>query len=260
MKLTPNRLSVTLIVAGLLGFPHVVAAACSKTIIVAYDDWIPYTYLQENGSIIGLDAEIIAEMMMRAGCDYQFKSLPSKRAFAELKDGSVDMLRGATVTEERKALGWFTYPYRNEEIRLMIRKGEADKYPLENLKSIIGRKINISTGQGWYGPEYGELKENESFRKQLLITHSNIQRVKMLIRNRTDMLLGDPISMIHSAKTCCSEAQVELHPLHLYDGEVSFLLSYKSLSLSDKETINTALLSMKQDGSLDRIISRYSLK
>ncbi|WP_421869645.1 substrate-binding periplasmic protein [Motiliproteus sp.] len=259
MKSVPTRISLVLLLGGLLGLSRFADAACSKTILVAYDDWIPYTYTQTDGTVVGLDAEIIAELMKRAGCDYQYKQVSSKRAFIELKNGAVDMLRGASITEERKKLGWFTEAYRQEEIRLMVRKGESQEYPLDSLASIIGTDIVISAGQGWYGPEYAELIQDERFQQQLLITHSNVQRVKMLARKRVHLMLGDPVSMIHSARNCCDAAQFEIHPLSLYRGEVSFLLGSQSLQKSDKAAIDSALESMKQDGTLRAIIDRYSL-
>ncbi|WP_165840106.1 substrate-binding periplasmic protein [Motiliproteus coralliicola] len=259
MKSTQFGIRLILLTVLLFGLSRFAGAACSKTILVAYDDWIPYTYTQTDGTVVGLDAEIIAEMMKRAGCDYQFRQVSSKRAFIELKNGAVDMLRGASVTEERKLLGWFTEAYRQEEIRLMIRKGEAQEYPLDRLKSIIGTDILISAGQGWYGPEYAELVKDERFQQQLLITHSNVQRVKMLERRRIHMMLGDPISMIHSARSCCKISRFAIHPLSLYSGEVHFLLGFESLQPSDKAAIDSALKSMKQDGSLRAIIDRYSL-
>lgn len=259
MKSTQARIGLTMLLGLLLVVSRFTEAACSKTIMVAYDDWIPYTYTFPDGAVVGLDAEIIQEMMARAGCTYLYKRTPSKRAFVELENGLVDMLRGASVTEERKKLGWFTEPYRKEEIRLMIRKGEADLYPLDSLESIIGTRIVISAGQGWYGPEYAELIKDERFQQQLLITHSNVQRVKMLARNRINMMLGDPVSMIHSAKSCCNTGIFELHPLSLYSGEVNFLLGFKSLQPGDRQAIDAALQSMKDDGSLAAIIERYSL-
>ena len=255
-----NSYSSSILLAVLILWPNIGQAACSKSIVIAYNDWIPYTYTLADGEVVGLDVDIINEVMQVAGCQYTFAKMPSKRAFRELSNGSVDMLRGASVTEERKKMGWFTIPYRKEKIGLMVRKGEQANFPLSSLSSIINKNITVSAGQsGWYGPEYSKLLKNEQFLNQLILTVNTEQRIRMLVQKRFDMVIGDPVSMIYSARQTGNERNVEIHPLDLYDGEVNFLLGKAGLTKLDLETLNAALTSIKKDGSLQKIIDRYFL-
>ena len=233
-------------------------ASCSKSLIISYNDWVPYTYTDNDGEIVGLDAEIIDLVMKNAGCDYSFIKIPPKRAFLELEKGRIDMMIGASITEGRKKYGKFTQSYREEVLGAIVRKGESAQYPYKDLQSMIGQDVMIGAINGsWYGPEYGQLQKDEEFQKQLSMVNSNRQRIGMLVKNRIDMVIGDPVGLINSARENNQEENVEFHPINLYQGYVHFLLGHVSTSQNDLDLINLSLEVVKKSGALQEIIDRY---
>ena len=79
----------------------------------------------------------------------------------------------------------------------------------------------------------------------------------MLVKNRIDMVIGDPVGLINSARENNQEENVEFHPINLYQGYVHFLLGHVSTSQNDLDLINLSLEVVKKSGALQEIIDRY---
>lgn len=86
------------------------AFAESKGIIrVAYNDFPPFEF-QDKNTTIGLDAEIVTEVMKRIGYEVKLESYPWKRALQLTEDGEVDAIMSLRKSADRESKYLFADP------------------------------------------------------------------------------------------------------------------------------------------------------
>ncbi len=231
------------------------AGGCSKTLVWGWHTYLPYaSYNQKIGQWSGLDVDLISEHLSAVGCPVKLIERPSKRALKELKLGRIDMVAAASFTDERNQYGRFSIAYRPEKIVLFFRRGEARRYPLSNFSDVITNKLKIATGLGgWYGEEYGKLKKVPKFRKNLILTNDVGNRFRMLIRERTDVVIEDLFSGIENLRKQNALGRAEVHNYALYSDNVHLLFSRKTVTENDIIQINKALMTMIKSPTYRRV-------
>ncbi|WP_163831718.1 substrate-binding periplasmic protein [Spartinivicinus ruber] len=226
-----------------------VNAQCKKNnFIIGWDPYEPYGVVNENGKLIGLDITLIKSVFDIAKCNYEIVVMAWKRSLNEIKLGRIDILLTASKTKEREKFVYFSPPYRNEEMRIMIRKGEEDKWELNSLEDIITRKMKISATLGsWFGEEFDKLvKHNEEFKSLVTRTRTTDQGIKMVVTNRTDGVIQDVIAINAKAIQHGIRDKFSVHPYIVESGPVHFMFSKKSVNIEDVELISQSLENFKK--------------
>jgi polar amino acid transport system substrate-binding protein len=139
--------------------PPAAIEACS--LILGFDGWEPYQYVDVGGVITGLDIELISGVAQNIGCEVSYKQGTWVDLLAALKKGEVDMLLGASKTQAREEFAFFSEPYRMEEFSLYIRKGDNIHANYASLTDFVknGAKIGIVSDYV-YGDEVAQLLDD----------------------------------------------------------------------------------------------------
>lgn len=83
------------------------------------------------------------------------------RRLAMLRNGEFDLVYDAFKTEERASYAWFSDKYRDENIRVYIRREDAVRYgPIQSFDDLLNsRAIVVTLRNAWMGPDYGNHRD-----------------------------------------------------------------------------------------------------
>ena len=260
------KLSIKIMLMSVIGFlmvlPVNAESVCDRPLVAGWNGyWPPFT-LGTPLEPSGLSLEILAEMMKRVGCQLKFTETehPWKRQLNLLEHGNLDLLYGATETEERSKYAYFTEPYRNEFVTLFVRKGEVGKYNINKVEDFITENIRIGVERGVsYGPRVNAvIKEME--KKAEYISDIKQNRAKLLAKRfygYLGFLPDEPLALLDDELN----DKIEPHPMEIaISGNIRFMLSKKSTSKELATQLNEALDGMKNDGTYEKIVKKYSDK
>lgn len=232
-------------------------AACSVT--VAWEAYGKYTNRAADGTLIGIDIDLMRELGRRTGCAVQFREMPFKRVLIELQNGTVDASTSVKLTPERDAYARFLTPYYHQSITLFVRKGTVGRYTLKTLADAEAAKFRIATIAGYYyGDEFEVLKTRPGFAAIIEEGLDYATSLRKLVDNRVHGLLGDEAEVVmDEARSAGFGDQIEPYPIDLPSPGVSVMFSRKSVPAEVVERMNAALIEMKADGTVQAIMNRY---
>ena len=106
----------------------------------------PYHFPNEQGKIIGIDADILRIVLADLGCALVYRERPWKRTLVQIKDGDLDVTLGASFKEERAKFAHYSVPYRGQPHVLF-----EDKAPGSGAATLVaflksGRSLGVVLG------------------------------------------------------------------------------------------------------------------
>ncbi|MBQ4850542.1 ABC transporter substrate-binding protein [Pseudoalteromonas sp. MMG012] len=226
----------------LLGW-HYAAFACQQKVRVGINEgWPPYVIKQPD-KFIGVDVDIIKNILSAANYCVSFVELPSSsRTFEQLKKGTIDMLFAASYTKQRADFATFTEAYREEVMRLYAhRDSDVVKATIEHIlinKGTIG--INLGS---FYGASFSQLVAR--FPAQIAELPLVKQRFDLLNKQRLDYVVEDELSGRYFLK--------QRHYVHLLEtaqvvhrNPVYFMFRQGYVSSQQLQVINQAINANKE--------------
>lgn len=253
---------IVMLVSGLLhglsGANAPASAECLKPLTWAWNSYEPYSYKNSNQILVGLDVELVQEIMRQAKCAYRVSEIPAKRAMKMLEAGEVDLMAAASVTPDRQAFGYFTAPYRSERIVMFARR-DSSATGLSSLPQVLARRLRIAAGLGgYYGKDYQELQDQ--FRREGLLELNNSleQRVTMLALGRVDVLIEDEAAGISTARKLRYDDRLQIVGEPLNEAPVSLLLSKVSVPEETIAAIDAAIRALQTSATYQRIVKAHT--
>jgi polar amino acid transport system substrate-binding protein len=239
--------------------PEVAAPSDDCVLTMGWDPWEPYHYEDIDGSVRGLEVDLIQTIAAGAGCRVEFQRGDWASLLRALTAGEIDVLGGATPTPEREDYARFSAPYRDELFRLYVRAGEASNHPGESLAELLAGGMRLGVTQGYY---YGEavtaLQDGEHAPRFVESAEAEFNFVA-LIENAVDGVLEDPHVASAILRRRGWQDQVEVHPLDLGSSQVSLMYSRASVDDALAERLDRSLAALKASGEIQAIIARYRL-
>ena len=171
------------------------ATQARPTLVVGFTEFPPAIYSDAQGIAHGPLAEATRELLHQAGYQASFRSLPTARLYAALKNGSITLWAGpggkpslaAHTLETRHAIA---------EIKLNLYHRPDTPAPLLP-DSLAGRGV-IMVGGYDYWERINRLLQNPQYAIRLLHTASHLSGLRMLEQRRADFLLGYQIPTEHA--------------------------------------------------------------
>ncbi|TNE65106.1 MAG: transporter substrate-binding domain-containing protein [Alphaproteobacteria bacterium] len=244
MKFKSDAMSRFLVLALMCFWAIPAHAACSKTLTFATLDYPPYVHWEKDGSATGLDADILAAVMKRAGCTYQFQQMPFKRALRAVAYGNLDGMPAVSFTKDRAAQAHFSLPIRHEVIAAFVRSEDTADARINSLPALVrsGRKVGYVLG-GWHGEEFdAAIAGNAHFRDRLSAADEFLTLFRWLDSGLidvavVDLLIGQQMARDHA----------DLRPMQALSFPVNvdtlhIMLSNKTTSDADIAALNRAVL------------------
>lgn len=188
--------------------------APAPTVSVGYYEFPPYSWTDERGLPRGSILALTERLLRHAGYRGEYRSLPSARLYAELRDGNVQLWPGAGGKAE---LAGHTYEARNAigEFRLGLyaRPGlPAPRMP----DDLRGKGLILISGYS-YWPAVNRMLKDPGLDLTLHRTSNHVSALEMLLRQRGDYLLDyqAPVEQARQSLDLEPLAYTELQSLQL---------------------------------------------
>lgn len=232
------------------------AADCHLT--MGWDPWEPYQYRDPKGKVSGLDIDLVNAAAEMAGCEISFRQEDFADLLRMIRDGEVDIVAGATMTDERTEYARFSAPYRRETFSLFVRQSDARVFEDASLKDLLddGRRIGITEGF-LYGDDAEALIANEDYAGQFTTARVGEINLFRLIERDIDALLEDPFVAISIQRRLGLSDQIARVGDDIRTGEVHLMFSRESVAEGTVTRIDEALQELIEDGTRDRVLEMY---
>jgi len=238
--------------------------ACADTgqpVVKICDDqagWPPYTFADpQNPTVVrGASAELVVEILKRAGFDAVVTLLPWKRCQSEVETGKFALALNASYSAERAKIYLLSQPYYTLNSALFYR---ASKYPNPpDVNSVADmQKYRYCGLLGYNYAMYALPPEalDTSARNE-------VNRFAMLASNRCDFAIGD-VELLKAFETM---GQLDLHgtahiPIPGAKPKEFHVMVSRSAAGGEKmlKIINEGLVSLKADKTYAKIFKKYGV-
>lgn len=231
----------------------------AKDLHVGWELWYPYQYRNSQQELLGLDFEIFNHILAKANYTTEYTELPWKRHLHYIKTGEMDIAMGASLSQERRRYAIFSNPYRQEIVKLYVRKNKADEIALKTLADLANSKYMLGIESGYfYGDEYQELMKTTEFQEHIIEVVDIEENVTLLLNGHIDGFLVDPTTIKAFANKYKMNGEFEQHSLTIYQADIHIMFSKKSVKPSVIKVIDQAISDLKKSGELDEIINKWS--
>jgi len=228
---------------------------CRKPIrLSSTSAWFPYIYKNKHGNSIGVDIELLTDILHRMGCKLRVVHFPERRMLYKPQQGNFDISLGASKNRARLKYFHYSTPYRTETIKFAYRLNEKDIFDETSLHDIVQLKKIIAINlAGWYGHEL----ENEKARSKLFINSDTAnKRLKMLTLKRVDIVIDDDIVLCNAIQRLAFN-NVKVHPSVLSNAPIHFIFNKKSVSALFVYEFDKILNNMAESGTLSAHYNQY---
>ncbi|MCG3204474.1 MAG: Membrane-bound lytic murein transglycosylase F [Elusimicrobia bacterium] len=210
----------------------------------------PYVFEDPNNpkQIIGFEVEIAEELARRMGVRSSFKHNAWSSLVPALERGDFDIaLNGLEATTERMERALLSDPYYVYSETLAVRKGDSAR----SLQDLKGRKVATLNQTYAYDLLYKNGFDPSSYGG----IYEGVQEPYLdLVNGKIDAVLLDNII---ADRYGCPLPGVDCLPQEVARGVYVILMRKGDSDL--KGTIDAALLGMRSDGTLERILRKWNL-
>jgi len=219
-------------------------AAGGKLVMATNAEFPPYEFY-DGDKIVGIDAEIAQAIADELGMELEIEDIAFDSIIPEIVSGKADMaLAGMTVTEDRKASVDFSDTYATASQMIIVKEDSKIAGP-DDLKGVtVGVQLG-TTGDIYVSDLEADGTTVERYNK-------GFEAVQALSQGKIDAVVidGEP------AKTFVSESEgLKILDEAFTVEEYAIAVKKGNSELLDK--INTALESLKDNGTLDEIVAKY---
>jgi polar amino acid transport system substrate-binding protein len=106
--------------------------------------YVPFTYRDDHGAIIGYDVDLLARFVKPLGIKAEFIDTQWSGVIPALYAGRFEMIPGVSYTKERLQNVLFSIPYADASQALLVRA--KDKAPIKTVDDMSGRVLGIKLG------------------------------------------------------------------------------------------------------------------
>ena len=163
-------------------------------------DFPPFEYVASNGSIVGIDIDLMKHLAKMMGYDgIKIVSMDFDGLIPALTNGKIDVIAaGMTITEERKKVVAFTIPYWSADQAILVTKNSGFKP--KNLNDLKGKVVAVQSGTT--GESLIDNFINKTGAKITVKRYSSfVLAVKDLLNGRVDAVIVDsPVAKLFTEK------------------------------------------------------------
>lgn len=204
----------------------------------------PYEFVDDNGKIVGIDAEIAQALADKLGMKLEIKDMAFEGLITACTGKSIDMvMAGMTVTDERKESVNFTDSYATG-IQVIIVKDGSD---IETVDDLEGKKIGVQSGTtGWSycTDDYGEENVKEFDNGSLAVAALQNGQVDCVVIDNEPA--KNYVAANEGLKILDTEYVVENYAIAVAKDNTELL-----------EKLNKAMAELKEDGTIKKIVDKY---
>lgn len=227
-----------------------------KIIQLVTESYIPYGFM-ENGVIKGIAVDVVSEAFRRQGFTVELQMLPWTRALQMVEDGDTDGIYCAFYSDKRAIfMQYLKEPIAYEAQYVYTLKDSPVRFDgtMESLKPYrIGAQQDY-----YYGEAFEKAKGDSAYQiEQVIEVPINIRK---LLDGRIDAMVDHHLSMLYYLKQMNLQDVIVEQPIPLREPSGLYLAFTKKRFVDQAliQSIDEELVKMKQDGSYQDIVDRYT--
>ena len=253
-------------------------AACGTAekaeLVMATNAAFPPYEFKEGDKIVGIDAEIAAEIAKKLDMELVIEDVDFGAVLTGVAEGKYDMgLAGITVTEDRKKTMDFSESYATGVQVIIVNDGSTiatlddifefdangDPVALKNPDMKVGVQENttgdIYSSSAISGWGFNDLNEDESIKTDRVVRFkTGAEAVEALKSAKVDCVIIDQ----EPAKSFVKANE----GIHILEGENEYAVEDYAICVKKGDTellnkINSALAELKADGTIAKIVEKY---
>lgn len=226
------------------GTNDTVSDADAKLVMGTNAAFPPYEFVDDDGNIVGIDAEIAAAIAEKLGMELEIKDMEFDSLITACSGGSVDVvLAGMTVTDERKESVNFSDTYATGIQVIIVKEGS----PIATADDLEGKIIGVqagTTGDIYCTDDYGQDNVKQYNNGALAVAALQNDQVDCVIID------NEPAKSFVAAN----------EGLKILDTEYvteDYAIAVAKENTKLLEDINKAMAELKADGTIDKIVDKY---
>ena len=226
-------------------------------VIVTENAYPPLQFIDpKTGDAIGWEYEAVEEMAKRLNFEVDIQNTSWDAMIQSVSDGQYDMgMTGITIRDDRKEKVDFSDPYMHSEMRMLVR---ADEERFADGKEFAARDDLLIAAQPgttpFYVSVYDILDGNEA-NPRIKLFETFGATVQALRSGDVDLVLTDGVAANGYVESSGGQLKVIGGPLGSED--FGFIFPKGSDLV---EPINAAIASMRADGTLDALNTKWFLE
>ncbi len=230
-------------------------AQTEKMVVVAYTDYAPMNFTDENGTLVGFDTDLAKAVFEKLGYTVTFKLINWDQRYAELESGTIDCIWNGFTANTADADGVarsekvdFSYNYMgNKQVIIASADFAATITDASSLAGKVGGVENSSAGDTYLATLEGTIKKGFT---------SQLDALRDLSLGSIDFaVLDDQLAKAYAGKGDY-ENIVIVEGIES-DAEYYAIGFKKGSELTAK--VNKALEELAADGTIARIAETYNL-
>ncbi len=243
MKSIKRILAVVIVLA--LMFACFAGCSKEKTLVMGTNaTFPPYEFVDDNGKIVGIDAEIAQAIADKLGYKLEIRDMEFDSLLTAVESGSIDFaLAGMTVTDERLLSVNFSDTYATGVQVIIVKEGSD----IASVDDLAGKVIGVqsgTTGDIYCTDEFGQDNVKQYANGALAVAALNNDQVDCVVID------NEPAKNFVKAnaglKILDTEYAVEDYAAAIAKDNTELL-----------EEFNKALKELKEEGKIDEIINKY---
>ena len=230
----------------------------SKKYTIATDTrFLPFEYTEEDGTLVGIDIDLLAAVAKDQGFDYELVPADFDTASQEVLDGTADgIIAGLGITDERKRDFDFSVPYYDCTVCCAVKVGSD----IESLDDLKGASVAVKDGtmsQDWAKSIAGKY----GF-KMTAFTSSDTMYKDVETGNSAACFEDTPVMGYHIHQHESTGGKKGSNFSIIAEGDSEFTTPYAFAVCKGKnpellKAFNDGLSNIKRDGTYDEVINKY---
>lgn len=215
-----------------------------KLVMGTNAEFPPYEFVDDNGNIVGIDAEIAKAVAEKMGYELEIRDMKFDSLITAVQSGNIDFaLAGMTVNEERLLSVNFSDTYATGIQVIIVKDGSG----IATVDDLEGKLIGVqsgTTGDIYCTDDYGQDSVKQFDNGALAVA--------ALINGQVDCVVIDN----EPAKNfVAANAGLKILDTEYAVEDYAAAIAKENTELLEK--FNKALAELKAEGKLDEIIKKY---
>jgi len=216
----------------------------NQLVLATEAGFAPYEFYQD-GEIVGVDIDIAKEIAKRLGKELVIKDVSFDFLINEVKSGKADFAAaGISITDERKKQVNFTDEYTVSNQVVVVRSDSK----LSNFNELSNKRIAVQLGT------VADLYVSDNYPNATLVQHKKyLSAVEDVKANKVDCLIMDEIP---AKNIVLQNDKLKIMDGILFQDRYGMIVKKGNDEL--RKQINTVLEEMVLDGTIDKLVLKYS--
>lgn len=229
------------------------AIKAKGTFILGFDPGFPpMGYTDEKGEYIGFDIDVAKEVAKRLGVELVLQPIDWAAKELELSSGNIDCIwNGMTVTPEREEAMSLSLPYlENAQIICVLKDSSYN-----TLADLSGKVLSLQAGSS-AEDALNAAAEFKSTLGEVVAFDNNVTALMDLDNKNSDAVLLDEIVANYYIAQKNADYRVLVESL----SPEQYAIGFRKADTALTEEVNSLLLAMAQDGTLEEISTKWFTK